>query len=60
MSLLIHFLIATTLIAGFILLRVFVDRYTLRKKIQTEHTLKECDSCELKTTQPNRASLRKF
>ena len=43
MSPLLHFLIATLLIAGLILLRMFTDRYTLRAKIRRGHADNECE-----------------
>jgi len=42
MNPLIHFLIATTLIVGLILLRMFAERSALRKKLRRGHADGEC------------------
>ena len=43
MNLLTHFLVATLLIAGFILLRMYADRCALRTKIRRDHTDTGCE-----------------
>jgi hypothetical protein len=43
MSLIFHLLIATLLIAGLILLRMFVYRYTLQTRIRGSHADSECE-----------------
>ena len=58
MNLLIHFLIATVLIVGFVVLRLFADRRALQETLRKNKTdqNEECMSCTLKTTQQNPAS----
>jgi len=46
MSLLVSFLIATLLIAGMILFRMFAERYALRKKLRRDRAGSECEQAE--------------
>ena len=43
MSALLHILIATALISGMILLRMFAERWVLRTRIRRDHADKECE-----------------
>lgn len=43
MNLLLQFLVATALIAAFILLRIFADRQALRARIRQKHTDTDCE-----------------
>ena len=62
MNLLAHILIATVLIVGLVLLRMFADRCALRATLRKNQMEKkeECISCALKTTQQNHDSPRQF
>lgn len=59
MNLLLHFLIATALIAGLILLRMFAERSALQTKIRGTHADIECEQagcyrgCDLDRATPN-------
>jgi len=59
MSPLLHILIATALISGMILLRMFADHWVLRARIRRGLTDKECEKvgcfggCERGTTEVN-------
>ena len=43
MNVLLHFLVATALIAAFILLRIFADRQALRARLRQKHTDSDCE-----------------
>jgi hypothetical protein len=60
MSLLTQFLVATVLIIGLVLLRMFADRCAVRHRLRKNQTeqREECISCALKTTQQNHVSPR--
>jgi len=62
MNLLAHILVATVLIVGFALLRIFTDRCAIRARLRKNQMKQEeeCISCALKTTRQNHASPRKF
>ena len=54
MSIIVHLLIATALVTGLILLRLFTERLSLRAKMlrgqSDDCNTEECISCALKTT----------